>query len=79
MFASVNPEQYARWLIRPLVKAVAKQRRKIRMPSERTLLRCAAQLLDEKEPEEGRTPRPAASASSVIAPAAWPFPTSSRP
>jgi hypothetical protein len=80
MFASVDPEQYARWLICPLVRAVAKERKRIRMPSERTLLRCAAQLLEEKEPDEDRTPQKQTSGSSLIIPAqAWPFPTSSRP
>lgn len=51
MHASVNPEQYARWLLRPLVQAEAKRRKKVRTPSETSLLKRVAKLLAEPVPE----------------------------
>ena len=79
MFASVNPEQYARWLIRPLVEGAIKRRKRIRLPSEKALLKSVAQLLDNEASAEspvlGVPPGP----STMLAPAtAWPFPTSAR-
>jgi hypothetical protein len=94
MHASVNPEQYARWLLRPLVQAEVKRRKKVKTPSETPLLKRLAQLLAEPVPEipahlrsleDEPTPLAGAmtampkAAKSVVSTAAWPFPTSSRP
>lgn len=95
MHASVNPEQYARWLLRPLVQAEVKRRKKVRTPSETPLLKGLAQLLAEPVPEipahlrsledettplaGAMTAMPKAAKSVVSTAAAWPFPTSSRP
>jgi len=84
MYASVDPEQYARWLIRPLVEAEAKRRKKVRMPSDRSLLKRLGELLAEPVTENHfqvieQAARPGRAAKSAIAPAAWPFPTSTRP
>ncbi|MFC5459126.1 hypothetical protein [Massilia niabensis] len=79
MFASVSAEQYARWLIRPLAEGAVKRRKKIRLPTEKALLKGAAQLLEEDTQEEASTP-PAPASGSALSPAvAWPFPTSARP
>jgi len=79
MFASVDPEQYARWLWRPLVEGAVAGRKKVRLPSEKTLLKSAAQVL--AAPSKCVDMKPATpnfSTKTIIAPAAWPFPTSSR-
>lgn len=94
MFASVSPEQYARWLIRPLVEEAIKRRKKIRMPTEKSLLKRAAEMLQGDlpgylppgNPRPMQRPLPSApvnvkpvNTKAGIASAEWPFPTSSRP
>lgn len=81
MFASVDPEQYARWLLRPLVTSVVGQRKKVRLPSEKILLKCAAELLSQTESsvDQVAPKTPSSSKVTLSQSVAWPFPTSSRP